>query len=434
MDISESWFNDLGQTYARRNPQSSGWPTNLIAELSDIRSSGSLGIFTQETSDGVVTSVFGTRDPHAYCYFDGAASTGIFRCMSHAGYGTVNVGYFTHYSYGGNGCWSWATYSSFCSNDGMAIYSGPSVQPGVAGQQSQVFSMFNTDLSNVRFYFLKFDLAYPPGYAGEIIPSSEPRAKYVAMGDSFSSGEGNPEFEAGSATGSDNCHRSPVAYPRLLQNDATLNLDRTAFVACSGAKTDNVLNGGSTDGAWGEKPQVDALSADTNVVTITIGGNDVGFTDYAIACTEKLCGPDTFDYNYIMNAINNANFFTDLTATYQSILTHAPNAQVYVAGYPFLAAENSDVCGQTDLTGAWAVQDQLNAVINDAVDNVAASIPTTRLHYVNPNYSGSPFAGKYLCNGGVSDFNSLTSPTAYSFHPNAEGHQDFKFVFANAIS
>lgn len=270
------------------------------------------------------------------------------------------------------------------------------------------------------------------GYVGDPIPTELPPAAYVAMGDSYSSGEGNPSFEAGTATGTDKCHRSPVAYPRLL--NSALNLGAMAFVACSGATTSNVLHGGSADGAWGENPQIDALSDDTEVVTITIGGNDVGFTDYAIACTEMLCGPSTFDYSYIMGAINDSDFFDDLEETYESILTHAPNAQIYVSGYPFLAAEDSDVCGAVDLTGAWAVQDQLNEVTEDAVEDVQSTLLTARLHYVDPNQTGSPFIGKHLCNGGASDFNGLMSPVSYSLHPNADGHEDFESVFANVIS
>lgn len=256
--------------------------------------------------------------------------------------------------------------------------------------------------------------------------------KYVAMGDSFSSGEGVEPFESGSNTpGTDMCHRSSSAYPRLLEANTSLSLDLgSRFVACSGAKTSDI----TTNTFNGEDPQIDALGSDTDIVTVTIGGNDVGFADYAIACTVTLCGPGTFDYDYIMDAINDPDFFLNLEATYESILTHAPNAQVYVSGYPFLAAEDSDVCGAVDLTGAWAVQDQLNAVTHDAVNDVRATVPATRLHYVDPNQTGSPFIGKHLCNGGASDFNGLTSPTAYSFHPNADGQEDFKAVFENAIS
>jgi lysophospholipase L1-like esterase len=432
MDVSQSWYEALGQVYEKRLAQNIDWPTNFMTELDDIRSSGgSLGVFMHETTDGNTVEVLGSRDPHASCEFVGDASTGSFQCSSHSGYGFVHATYFTYNTYGGNGCFGSGMY--VCSNDGMNMYAPPTVQTGTVGYV--MWAPPVSQLSQYTFYYMHFDLTYPDGYPdSEKLPTSPPAAKYVAMGDSYSSGEGNAPFETGTATDMDNCHRSSVAYPRLLQSDSSLNLGKTAFVACSGATTTNVLNGGTGNGAWGENPQIDALSDGTQVVTVTVGGNDVGFSDYALACTETLCGPGTFDYSYIMGQINSSTFFGNLEGVYYSILNHAPNAQIYVSGYPYLAAENSDVCGHIDLTGAWAVENQLNSVIEDAVNDVRGSTPTTRIHYVNPNQSGSPFAGKYLCNGSASDFNGLSNPTVYSFHPNTDGQQDFKTVFAASIS
>lgn len=279
--------------------------------------------------------------------------------------------------------------------------------------------------------FLNFDVTYPSGYEGDTPPMSPPHAAYVAMGDSFSSGEGNPPFEMGTDTGYNECHRSPDAYPRLLQADTGLSLGSTAFVACSKAMTSNVLNGQGN-----ESPQIDALSSSTEVVTITIGGNDVGFKEYVYACTLTLCGPSTFDYDTIMDAINDSSFLLSLENTYEMILDRAPNAEVYVVNYPHLTAEDSDVCGIIDMTGAWAVQNQLNAVIEDAVEDVAATTLSTKIHYVDTNQSGSPFIGKHYCNGGESDFYGLYWPDnqEYSFHPNVAGQEDYKEVIADAIS
>jgi len=139
-----------------------------------------------------------------------------------------------------------------------------------------------------------------------------------------------------------------------------------------------------------------------------------------------------------MNAINASSFYDNLVATYESILTHAHNAQVYVSGCPYMATQTSDVCGFDDLTGTWAVESQLNAVISGAVNDVRAAIstglPTTHLHYVDPTLSSSPFAGKYLCNGGASDFNGLNlAHREYSFHPDAAGQQDFASVFVSQM-
>lgn len=70
-----------------------------------------------------------------------------------------------------------------------------------------------------------------------------PVVKYVAMGDSFSSGEGNPPFEAGTDEGGVNeCHRSDRAYPRLIagSSNGIPSLSLTDFRACSGAVTSNI--------------------------------------------------------------------------------------------------------------------------------------------------------------------------------------------------
>lgn len=277
--------------------------------------------------------------------------------------------------------------------------------------------------------FVNFNIVYPSGYTGETPPISMPASKYIAMGDSFSSGEGNPLFEEGSDTNTDSCHRSPKAYPRLLEFDSSLNLGRTSFVACSGATTSEVFGGQN-----GEPPQIDALSADTQTVTITIGGNDVGFASYAQACTLASCGPNTFSYNNIIASISNQNFTTNLISTYESIISDAPNADIYVIGYPYLSNPSSSYCGLVDLSGAYSVQSQLNSVIAAAVGDAAANYPTIRLHYVDPNSVLSPFANRYLCNGGSEDFNGIdTQHPNYSFHPNQEGHEDFASVIKNAL-
>lgn len=277
--------------------------------------------------------------------------------------------------------------------------------------------------------FLNFDVTYPSGYEGDTPPMSPPHAAYVAMGDSFSSGEGNPPFEMGTDTGYNECHRSPDAYPRLLQADTGLSLGSTAFVACSGATTGSITIGGSGTGGWDEGPQVDALSTDTETVTVTIGGNDVGFQDYLLGCLVT-CGPGTLLYSAMMDNIDSTSFLANLETTYESILANASNANVYVIDYPYITASDAESCGAFDFSGGRSIQVALNSTIALAVANVRAESTdyTTRLHYVNTNLSGSPFEGMHLCNGGDSDFGSLT------FHPNGAGHEHYKEVIADSIS
>src|SRR5262245_24578488 len=83
---------------------------------------------------------------------------------------------------------------------------------------------------------------------------------YVALGDSYSAGVGAGSYESDSGS----CRRSDNAYPKLWANNRSPVSFK--FVACSGARTDNVLNS-----------QLSALTPDTTLVTITVGGNDAGF-------------------------------------------------------------------------------------------------------------------------------------------------------------
>src|SRR4051794_9899851 len=89
--------------------------------------------------------------------------------------------------------------------------------------------------------------------------------KYVALGDSYSSGTGTRSFyESG-------CQRSVYAYPYLLHNAHPT----WTFVnaTCSGATTSTLLSS-----------QVSSVTSDTNWVTYTIGGNDAGFSDVITEC------------------------------------------------------------------------------------------------------------------------------------------------------
>ena len=89
---------------------------------------------------------------------------------------------------------------------------------------------------------------------------------YVAMGSSFAAGPGIATIEAGTPS---RCTRSIENYAHQLAARRALAL---TDVTCSGAKTEHLLE------AWRELPaQLDALRADTRLVTVTVGGNDLGY-------------------------------------------------------------------------------------------------------------------------------------------------------------
>jgi hypothetical protein len=111
---------------------------------------------------------------------------------------------------------------------------------------------------------------------------------YVALGDSFSSGEGNPPFVLNGEntdTRSDQCHRSPKSYPALLDTNPGILISSFADKACSGATREDVWLGKD-----GEPSQLSALTPQTNLVTISVGGNDADFSTVLGDC---ITGPAT---------------------------------------------------------------------------------------------------------------------------------------------
>ena len=108
--------------------------------------------------------------------------------------------------------------------------------------------------------------AWPAPAAAKTTPIPE-GATYVAMGSSYAAGPGVTERAAGSPQP---CSQSRDNYARQLAKLRRLNLvDRS----CGGATTVDVLRGGQ----FGLPPQLDGLTADTRLVTVTIGGNDVRY-------------------------------------------------------------------------------------------------------------------------------------------------------------
>src|SRR6267143_709118 len=91
--------------------------------------------------------------------------------------------------------------------------------------------------------------------------SAAAQPPYVALGDSYSSGVGTRVYYNDGTS----CQRSPDAYAPLIASQRGYALN---FQACSGAKTTDVNNN-----------QLGPLASTTNLATITIGGNDAGFSN-----------------------------------------------------------------------------------------------------------------------------------------------------------
>lgn len=450
MDISQSWLDSLRQTYAKRVAQNIGWPSNFMTELDDIvASGGSLGVFVREYSVGNTVEVVGSRDPHATCGFVGDASTGSYRCTSHAGYGYVDATYFTYSSFGGNGCFGSGMY--LCSDDSMNIYAAPTVQTGTAGYT--MLNIADTLLSTYSFYYMHFDLAYPTGYAGVMIPTSPPDAEYVAMGDSFASGQANTPYEAGTDLSSDLCHRSTSAYPRQVQS--ALNLGATAFVACSGAVSDYIVNEYNQENV--EPAQAVFVSGATKLVTITIGGNNVGFTGVLKTCTLQTTESGTteekhqIEHDACVQAIEDAQTIatsTDLRTKLETVFSDLrilgnSDLQVVVTGYPNLLPAFGDITGTCiwgdgypTTSGRTVASDEVQGArllvgdLNSTIDAAVIATGDDHIHFVNPS---SAFAGHELCRPTPWFHNvipDIVDPVGQqgSYHPNPAGEAAYAGV------
>lgn len=128
-------------------------------------------------------------------------------------------------------------------------------------------------------------LVWPVSQPLALAAASTP--SYAALGDSYSSGEGNAAFEEGTGDlpGGDGCHRSTwAAWPKYLVNDhPAIDIgDRVNLLACSGATTDALSH--PFKGEAAQLSHLKKIAPQPTVITLTIGGNDIGFGDLLTSC------------------------------------------------------------------------------------------------------------------------------------------------------
>jgi lysophospholipase L1-like esterase len=220
---------------------------------------------------------------------------------------------------------------------------------------------------------------------------------YVAQGDSYASGTGTREyFDAA-------CQRSVHAYPQQLAAQEGLVL---SHVACSGARIPDVRT-----------KQLGALSAATNLVTISIGGNDANFANVITQCAKP------FPFTCTGDITNSRNFITNtlpgqLDSLYTEIRTRAPNAHVIVVGYPRLF--NGEECNLLARISP-AEQSSLNSVADLLATKTAALAAAHGFDFVDPR---AAFNTHRICDD-VEWLNGLSNPIGESYHPNRLGHDGF---------
>jgi lysophospholipase L1-like esterase len=227
--------------------------------------------------------------------------------------------------------------------------------------------------------------------------------RYVALGDSFAAGMGAGDEHGG-------CARSAESsYPAVFTTDTGVRLLHNA--ACSGATTDDLVN-----------KQLWALNGDVDLVSVSIGGNDLGVAALAAACAP---GPTADCKTDFAAAVDTIGTLTDrLSATYQAIAAAAPNARIVVTGYPLLfelpATNNPEFATTAAVNTATAALDA------DAESAVARE----QEHGVKIWYVPVSFTGHGV--GSTKPWVNLKGPSAY--HPTAAGYRAYARAVEAALA
>lgn len=273
-----------------------------------------------------------------------------------------------------------------------------------------------------------------------------PPVTYLALGDSFSSGEGAYDYVYGTdiqKTGEvpgqrgNLCHLSQRSYAHIAMQSLGIDSGDFHSVACSGAMSQDYYRNPQYDNipddfVWhpGEDSQREFLrNADPDVVTISMFGNDIGFGDKIERC---LTGLDPcFHYEEERRAVAQEIYqlYPTMVHLYESLQRESGDAKIYVMGYPQLMSATGD-CGLNtpfdleERAMARGLVRYLNAVIK-------ASTQRSGVVYIDVE---NVFAGHQLCEPGKKAVNGLThgndtfirhlGPIGNeSFHPNALGHR-----------
>lgn len=206
---------------------------------------------------------------------------------------------------------------------------------------------------------------------------------YVALGDSYVAGPGIPTQDG---TG---CARSNQNYPALVARD----LRATEFVdaSCSGAKTNHLsepqLNSGGTQI---NAPQLDSLKPNTRLVTLGVGGNDIGFTRIVGTCVQLSGGDPTREDapcrdHYTAGGTDQlaaaiAATGPKVEAILAEVKRRSPQARVLVVGYPTVLPAG-DGCAQ--LPFAKGDMPYLRGVFTGLNDMLTASATANGVKYVD---------------------------------------------------
>ena len=255
--------------------------------------------------------------------------------------------------------------------------------------------------------------------------------QYVALGDSYTSGAGIP------ANIGHGCDQSDHSYPFLAHDTliaAGVAVPTLLDLSCSGATTADMYQGQVTsDGT--NVPQLDGVNDRSKVVSVGIGGNDIGFSDILQSCLKVApvlqadCKPD-----YVHDGIDELRDRVDglaptIATLIADIKVRAPSAAVFVVGYPTILPAATG-CWPTvpisngDVAYLTGIEQYLNAMLQTQAQSNGAFFVDTATSSI----------GHDACAGSAAWVNGVTlDGDGAMFHPNTAGAAHTSGLVAAAI-
>lgn len=262
----------------------------------------------------------------------------------------------------------------------------------------------------------------------QVAPAKGP---YVALGDSYTAGPKIPG-QTGTPAG---CDRSDHNYPALVAS--RLGVKDTDFrdVSCSGATIADLTGPQITDHGT-NPPQLSALSPKTRLVTLGIGGNDIGFGSMIRRCVTmgmayqalgsgKYIPEDTpCERHYVRGGNDSVEREIEtagerLADALTEINRRAPQARIYVVGYPAILPATNTACADElplapgDLSYLREKEQQLNGELRKRAQASGAVYVDTY----------GPSEGRDACSNAATRWIEPLVPSspAAAVHPNARG-------------
>ncbi|MBO0840645.1 MAG: SGNH/GDSL hydrolase family protein [Sciscionella sp.] len=197
-----------------------------------------------------------------------------------------------------------------------------------------------------------FAVSSPASAASSATANEAAANEYVALGDSYTSAPLVLPIAPGAPL---DCEQSAVNYPHLVAKALGVSPHGVSLhdVSCGGATVSNMTQAQSPD----QPPQFDALTQDTSIVTLGIGGNDDSTFETAVAGCGALDVGDVIDYGAPCQAAFGSSFAEHIAADAPNIAAAlrrihqlSPNARVFVVGYPDILPQQGNCYPRMPLT------------------------------------------------------------------------------------